>query len=51
MGCASLHNFGCSSSRGVVGKDILIEKDDEEFVELLDLEIGKCRLSLAGKTN
>ena len=34
---------------GVVGKDILIEKEDEEFVELLDLEIGKCRLSLAGK--
>ena len=36
---------------GVVGKDILIEKEDEEFVELLDLEIGKCRLSLAGKSN
>ena len=36
---------------GVVGKDILIEKDDEEFVELLDLKIGKCRLSLAGKSN
>ena len=36
---------------GVVGKDILMEKEDEEFVELLDLEIGKCRLSLAGKSN
>ena len=34
---------------GVVGKDILIEKDSEEFIELKDLEIGKCRLSLAGK--
>lgn len=34
---------------GVVGKDILMEKVEEEFVELLDLEIGKCRLSLAGK--
>ena len=34
---------------GVVGKDILIEKETEEFIELKDLEIGKCRLSLAGK--
>ena len=34
---------------GIVGKDILIEKDSEEFIELKDLEIGKCRLSLAGK--
>ncbi len=34
---------------GVVGKDILIEKESEEFIELRDLEIGKCRLSLAGK--
>ena len=34
---------------GVVGKDILIEKESEEFIELKDLEIGKCRLSLAGK--
>ena len=36
---------------GVVGKDILIEKESEEFIELKDLEIGKCRLSLAGKKN
>ena len=36
---------------GVVGKDILIEKESEEFIELKDLEIGKCRLSLAGKEN
>jgi ATP phosphoribosyltransferase len=34
---------------GVVGKDILIEKESEEFIELKDLEIGRCRLSLAGK--
>ena len=34
---------------GIVGKDILIEKESEEFFELKDLEIGKCRLSLAGK--
>jgi ATP phosphoribosyltransferase len=36
---------------GVVGKDILIEKESEEFIELKDLEIGQCRLSLAGKKN
>ncbi len=34
---------------GIVGKDILIEKESEEFIELKDLGIGKCRLSLAGK--
>tara|TARA_E500000081_G_C6093206_1_gene333779 strand:- start:657 stop:1277 length:621 start_codon:yes stop_codon:yes gene_type:complete len=33
---------------GVVGKDILMEKEEEEFVELNDLSLGKCRLSLAG---
>ena len=33
---------------GVVGKDILMEKKEEEFVELADLSLGKCRLSLAG---
>ena len=36
---------------GVVGKDILKEKQEEEFVELADLGIGKCRLSLAGNEN
>ena len=36
---------------GVVGKDILKEKEEEEFVELADLGIGKCRLSLAGNEN
>ena len=33
---------------GIVGKDILMEKEEEEFVELADLGLGKCRLSLAG---
>ena len=36
---------------GVVGKDILMEKEEEEFVELSDLAIGKCRLSLAGHSD
>ncbi|MDG2019466.1 MAG: ATP phosphoribosyltransferase [SAR86 cluster bacterium] len=36
---------------GVVGKDILMEKEEEEFVELADLNLGKCRLSLAGNEN
>jgi len=34
---------------GVVGKDILLEKESEEFIELKDLKTGKCRLSLAGR--
>ena len=33
---------------GIVGKDILMEKEEEEFVELADLGLCKCRLSLAG---
>ena len=33
---------------GIVGKDILMEKEEEEFVELADLGLGKCRLSFAG---
>ena len=36
---------------GIVGKDILMEKEEEEFVELLDLKLGQCRLSLAGTEN
>ena len=36
---------------GVVGKDILMEKEEEEFVELSDLSLGKCRLSLAGRND
>ncbi len=34
---------------GIVGKDVLLETDEENFFEVLDLEIGKCRLSLASK--
>ena len=34
---------------GVVGKDILLEKTNEHFIELEDLSICNCRLSLAGK--
>lgn len=34
---------------GVVGKDILLESNSEEFIELMDLQIGKCRISLAGQ--
>ena len=40
-----------AANLGIVGKDILKEKEEEEFVELSDLEIGKCRLSLAGHDN
>jgi len=40
-----------AANLGIVGKDILKEKEEEEFVELADLEIGKCRLSLAGHDN
>ena len=36
---------------GIVGKDILMEKEEEEFVELTDLGLGRCRLSLAGYEN
>ena len=34
---------------GIVGKDILLEREGYEFAELNDLNIGKCRLSVAGK--
>ncbi len=33
---------------GVVGKDILLEYEPEVY-ELLDLQIGKCRMAVAGK--
>ena len=36
---------------GIVGKDILMEKEEDEFVELTDLGLGRCRLSLAGYEN
>jgi len=34
---------------GIVGKDILLEREGYDFVELNDLNVGKCRLSIAGK--
>ena len=34
---------------GLVGKDILLERESYDFVELNDLNVGKCRLSIAGK--
>ena len=33
---------------GIVGKDILLEYDPDVY-ELLDLQIGKCRMAVAGK--
>jgi len=33
---------------GVVGKDVLLE-EEKELYELLDLKLGACRLSVAGK--
>ncbi|MDC0214036.1 ATP phosphoribosyltransferase [Gammaproteobacteria bacterium] len=34
---------------GITGKDTILESDSQEgFYELLDLEIGVCRLSIAG---
>ncbi len=33
---------------GVVGKDILLESEPDVY-ELLDLEIGKCRMAVAGR--
>jgi len=35
---------------GVVGKDILLEYKPDVF-ELLDLNVGKCRMAVAGKKN
>ena len=34
---------------GVVGKDILMEKGSEDCIELADLKIGNCRMSIAGQ--
>ncbi len=35
---------------GVAGKDILLEYEPDVY-ELLDLDIGKCRMAVAGKEN
>lgn len=32
---------------GIVGKDTLLESDDNDYKELLDLEIGKCKFAVA----
>ncbi len=35
---------------GIVGKDILLEYDPDVY-ELLDLQMGKCRMAVAGKAD
>jgi len=35
---------------GIVGKDVLLEKDDD-VIELLDLKFGSCKLVIAGVKN
>jgi len=37
-----------SAHVGIVGKDILLEKNSKEYFEITDLNIAHCRLSLAG---
>lgn len=36
---------------GILGKDVLIEKDFSNYSELLDLNIGKCKFCLASNSN
>ena len=36
---------------GVVGDDVLNEFNYEEIIDILDLKIGKCRLSIANKSD
>lgn len=36
---------------GIVGKDILLELENDEFYELLDLGLSRCRLILAEKVD
>ena len=36
---------------GIAGDDVLNEFNDEEIYKVLDLKIGKCRLSIAKKKN
>ena len=36
---------------GIVGKDVLIEKEFSNYSELLDLNIGKCKFCLASNSN
>ena len=34
---------------GILGKDIILERENYDFAEVADLQIGTCRLSVAGK--
>ena len=36
---------------GILGKDILIEKEFSNYSELLDLNVGKCKFCLASNSN
>lgn len=47
---ATFVKFG-GADLGVCGFDVLEEFSSNEIFPVLDLKIGKCRLSLAGKTN
>ena len=42
--------FG-AAQMGVVGDDVLNEFNYEEIIDILDLKIGKCRLSIANKSD
>jgi ATP phosphoribosyltransferase len=47
---ASFVKFG-GADIGICGKDVIEEFSSSEFYSILDLKIGKCRLSLAKETN
>ena len=47
---ASFVKFG-GADIGICGKDVLEEFSSSEFYSILDLKIGKCRLSLAKENN
>ena len=42
--------FG-AAQMGVVGDDVLNEFNYEEIIDILDLKIGKCRLSIANRSD
>ncbi len=37
-----------AADAGIVGKDVLIEEGSDDVYEILDLGIGKCRMSVSG---
>jgi ATP phosphoribosyltransferase len=47
---ASFVKFG-GADIGICGKDVIEEFSSSEFYSILDLKIGKCRLSLAKESN